>query len=272
MTSTPSRIVHLSICVRLPFSSSLSSPKACSRASQQSPPLKVRAGDGTLPCILPKRPIRPRSATSSASPLATTSRKTFRSTPSRPRTGSRQRSRTSSRSRPGALSCMASTIGRGLRPTSSASDQAALVAPAIMAPRGCLLLLDHVLKAYRPRRVLDLGTGNACWRSPRPRRARKFWPATSTRPRYGLRKIPAQRVSHRCGRSAPRLQRPIASRPVRPGAGEHLANPLRQLATPMARHLVPSALVILSGLLTPQAASVIAAIVRVGWSRCVICA
>src|SRR5438105_2608517 len=25
--------------------------------------------------------------------------------------------------------------------------------------RGCLLLLDHVLKAHRPRRVLDLGTG-----------------------------------------------------------------------------------------------------------------
>src|SRR4029077_14913340 len=25
--------------------------------------------------------------------------------------------------------------------------------------RGCLLLLDHLLKAYRPRRVLDLGTG-----------------------------------------------------------------------------------------------------------------
>jgi ribosomal protein L11 methyltransferase len=38
-----------------------------------------------------------------------------------------------------------------------------------------------------------------------------------------------------------------------------LANPLRQMATPMARHLAPSALVILSGLLTPQAASVIAA-------------
>jgi ribosomal protein L11 methyltransferase len=38
-----------------------------------------------------------------------------------------------------------------------------------------------------------------------------------------------------------------------------LANPLRQLAGPMARHLAPSALVILSGLLTPQAAGVIAA-------------
>jgi len=38
-----------------------------------------------------------------------------------------------------------------------------------------------------------------------------------------------------------------------------LANPLRQLATPMAKHLAPSALVILSGLLTHQAPSVIAA-------------
>ena len=38
-----------------------------------------------------------------------------------------------------------------------------------------------------------------------------------------------------------------------------LANPLRQLAMPMVRHLAPSALVILSGLLTHQSAGVIAA-------------
>ena len=38
-----------------------------------------------------------------------------------------------------------------------------------------------------------------------------------------------------------------------------LANPLRQMATPMAQHLAPSALVILSGLLPQQAQSVIAA-------------
>ena len=38
-----------------------------------------------------------------------------------------------------------------------------------------------------------------------------------------------------------------------------LANPLRQMATPMARHLASSALVILSGLLPHQAQSVIAA-------------
>ena len=38
-----------------------------------------------------------------------------------------------------------------------------------------------------------------------------------------------------------------------------LANPLRQMATPMTRHLAPSAQVILSGLLPHQAQSVIAA-------------
>jgi ribosomal protein L11 methyltransferase len=38
-----------------------------------------------------------------------------------------------------------------------------------------------------------------------------------------------------------------------------LANPLRQMATSMARHLAPSALVILSGLLPHQAQGVIAA-------------
>ena len=38
-----------------------------------------------------------------------------------------------------------------------------------------------------------------------------------------------------------------------------LANPLRQMATPMSRHLAPGALVILSGLLPPQAGAVISA-------------
>lgn len=38
-----------------------------------------------------------------------------------------------------------------------------------------------------------------------------------------------------------------------------LANPLRQLASPMARHLAPGARVILSGLLTHQAPAVVAA-------------
>ena len=37
-----------------------------------------------------------------------------------------------------------------------------------------------------------------------------------------------------------------------------LANPLRQMATPMSRHLASGGLVILSGLLSPQASAVVA--------------
>ena len=38
-----------------------------------------------------------------------------------------------------------------------------------------------------------------------------------------------------------------------------LANPLRQMATPMSRHLAPHAMIILSGLLPHQASAVISA-------------
>ena len=65
-----------------------------------------------------------------------------------------------------------------------------------------------------------------------------------------------------CRRSAPPASRRRNSRQPRPFdlvLANILANPLRQLATPMARHLAPWALVILSGLLTPQAPGVIAA-------------
>ncbi len=87
--------------------------------------------------------------------------------------------------------------------------------------RGCLLLFDDVLKARRPTRVLDLGTGI---------RATGF--------------------------SAPEFTK---HGPFDLVLANILANPLRQMATQMARHLAPSALVILSGLLPHQAQSVIAA-------------
>ena len=74
-----------------------------------------------------------------------------------------------------------------------------------------------------------------------------------------------QRCRERTGGAA----EPRRGRQPAPGFAQHgpfdlvlaniLANPLRQLATPMARHLAPGALVILSGLLTHQAPSVIAA-------------
>jgi ribosomal protein L11 methyltransferase len=58
------------------------------------------------------------------------------------------------------------------------------------------------------------------------------------------------------GFSAPQF---AARRPFDLVLANILANPLRQMATPMARHLAPSALVILSGLLPHQAQGVIAA-------------
>ena len=94
--------------------------------------------------------------------------------------------------------------------------------------RGCLLLLDHVLKAWRPRRVLDVGTGTGDL-------------------------VDTIRAS---GFSAPQFER---DRPFDLVLANILANPLRQMATTMARHLASSALLILSGLLPHQAQGVIAA-------------
>jgi len=61
---------------------------------------------------------------------------------------------------------------------------------------------------------------------------------------------------HASGFSAPQFGQ---HRPFDLVLANILANPLRQMATPMARHLSPSALVILSGLLPYQANGVIAA-------------
>jgi ribosomal protein L11 methyltransferase len=136
--------------------------------------------------------------------------------------------------------------------------------------RGCLLLLDHVLKARRPRRVLDLGTGSGVLAiaaakalhgqvlhdkvlasdidptSVRVARENAWRNETGNR----------VRLIRASGFSAPQF---AAHGPFDLVLANILANPLRRLATPMARHLAPSAHVILSGLLTHQAVGVIAA-------------
>ena len=131
--------------------------------------------------------------------------------------------------------------------------------------RGCLLLLDHVLKAYRPQRVLDLGTGTGVLAI-----------AAAKALHIGVLASDIDPLSVRVARENARLNQTghlvqairatgfsarqfAQARPFDLVLANILANPLRQLATPMARHLAPSALVILSGLLTPQAAGVIAA-------------
>ena len=131
--------------------------------------------------------------------------------------------------------------------------------------RGCLLLLDHVLKAWRPRRVLDLGTGTGVLAIAAAKALHEKVLASDIDPlsvqvarenaRLNVSGHLVQAI-RATGFSAPQF---ADAAPFDLVLANILANPLRQLAAPMARHLAPSALVILSGLLTHQAPGVIAA-------------
>jgi ribosomal protein L11 methyltransferase len=131
--------------------------------------------------------------------------------------------------------------------------------------RGCLLLLDQVLRSRAPRRVLDLGSGTGVLAIAAAKASRRRVLASDIDPisvavaRDNARLngvgnlVEAIRAT---GFSAPQF----ASRgPFDLVLANILANPLRQMATPMAAHLAPSASVILSGLLPHQAQGVIAA-------------
>ncbi|ABD88832.1 50S ribosomal protein L11 methyltransferase [Rhodopseudomonas palustris] len=131
--------------------------------------------------------------------------------------------------------------------------------------RGCLLLLDAVLKRRSPRNVLDLGTGTGVLAIAAAKALQQRVTASDIDP-----------VSVRVARDNARLNgvghlldgicaAGFADAQFRQAApfdlvlANILANPLRQLATPMAAHLAPSADIILSGLLPHQTRSVIAA-------------
>jgi ribosomal protein L11 methyltransferase len=131
--------------------------------------------------------------------------------------------------------------------------------------RGCLLLLDHVLKAYRPRRVLDLGTGTGLLAIAAAKALRIKVLASDIDPLSVLTARNNARLNQTgslveiiraSGFSAPEFAK---YGPFDLVLANILANPLRQMAMPMTRHLAPSALIILSGLLPHQAQSVIAA-------------
>ena len=131
--------------------------------------------------------------------------------------------------------------------------------------RGCLLLLDHVLKAYRPRRVLDLGTGTGVLGIAAAKALHERVLASDIDPlsvkvaRDNARLNGTGRWVQAIRATGFSAQAFAERKPFDLVLANILANPLRQLAQPMARHLAPSALVILSGLLTHQAAGVIAA-------------
>ena len=131
--------------------------------------------------------------------------------------------------------------------------------------RGCLLLLDHVLKAWRPRRILDLGTGTGVLAIAAAKALHERILASDIDPIS----VDVARENARLNGAGHLVDAIAATGFASPHFAHRgpfdlvlaniLANPLRQLATPMARHLAPSALVILSGLLAHQAPAVIAA-------------
>ena len=131
--------------------------------------------------------------------------------------------------------------------------------------RGCLLLLDSVLKAYLPRRVLDLGTGTGVLAIAAARALQIKVLASDIDP-LSVRVAHDNARLNRTGDLVETIQATAFSAPQFAERGPFdlvlaniLANPLRQMSTAMAGHLAPGALVILSGLLTPQAAGVTAA-------------
>jgi ribosomal protein L11 methyltransferase len=131
--------------------------------------------------------------------------------------------------------------------------------------RGCLLLLSEVLKAHRPRRVLDLGTGTgvlaiAAAKALHDQVLASDIDALSVKVAAENARLNGVgqfvEVTSGNGFSAADLRQ---RRPFDLVLANILANPLRQMATPMSRHLAGGARVILSGLLSAQAPAVIAA-------------
>jgi ribosomal protein L11 methyltransferase len=131
--------------------------------------------------------------------------------------------------------------------------------------RGCLLLLEQVLKAHHPRRVLDLGTGTGVLAIAAAKALRHAVLASDingaavrvARDNARLNQTGRRvQVIHATGFAAAEF---AARGPFDLVLANILANPLRQLARPMVRHLAPSALVILSGLLPSQTTAIIAA-------------
>lgn len=131
--------------------------------------------------------------------------------------------------------------------------------------RGCLILLDTVLKERQPRRMLDLGSGTGVLAIAAAKACRRKILASDidrqsaiiARENAALNGVPQLIESiHATGFAAKEF---AARAPFDLVMANILANPLRALAPAMARHLAPRADVILSGLLPAQTASVVSA-------------
>jgi ribosomal protein L11 methyltransferase len=131
--------------------------------------------------------------------------------------------------------------------------------------RGCLLALDQILRAHRPRRILDVGTGTGVLAIAAAKALHHRVLASDIDARAVAVATENARINH----VAPLIEvlhaPGLAARRVREHApydlvfGNILLATLRLLASPMARFLAPQARVILSGLLATQANAALAA-------------
>jgi ribosomal protein L11 methyltransferase len=131
--------------------------------------------------------------------------------------------------------------------------------------RGCLLALDRLLKASRPRRVLDVGTGTGVLAMAAAKALRRPIVATEIDPKA----VAVARANSALNGLRPFLDIVRASgltctrrpswRPFDLVLANILLEPLARLAGPVAAILAPGARVVLSGLLPSQSNAALAA-------------
>ena len=131
--------------------------------------------------------------------------------------------------------------------------------------RGCLLALDRLLKARRPRRVLDLGTGTGVLAIAATKALRRSVLASD----IDAQAVRVARANARANGTAARVAVLRGGAFANPGFRRRapfdlifaniLLGPLQRLATPLRKHAAPGARIVLSGLLPAQANAALSA-------------
>lgn len=137
--------------------------------------------------------------------------------------------------------------------------------------RGCLLMLDHVLKIRRPKKVLDVGTGTGVLAMAAARVIRQRVFAGDIDP-VAVRAARGNAHLNHCAAYLRPVTAPGLSHPDLRGRRSYdlifaniLAKPLRRLAPSLAQSASGSADVILSGLLFQDVAGVLSAYAAQGF-------
>ena len=137
--------------------------------------------------------------------------------------------------------------------------------------RGCLTALDRILRSHKARRLMDLGCGTGILALAMARALRRPVLATDIDPE-AVRVTDENRrrnrlARHVCAITAPGVRhRSIAARaPFDLVTANILAAPLRRLAPELSRRVARGGFVVLSGILTGQAAGVAAAYRQAGF-------